>query len=131
MNFDATSREFCTSVRVKTNTPWQALTTLNDEAFIVAARGLARLMAKEFSNTDRIKLAFNRALTRDPSKPELATLLEYVSDETAQYETDTKAATDLTLSQEPYEGSASVAESAALVMLANVILNTDEFITRE
>ena len=41
MTFDATSREFCTVRRVRTNTPLQALTTLNDEAFFEAARALA------------------------------------------------------------------------------------------
>ena len=41
MTFDATSREFCTVRRVRTNTPLQALTMLNDEAFFEAARALA------------------------------------------------------------------------------------------
>jgi hypothetical protein len=39
--FDAPSREFCTVRRVRTNTPLQALTTLNDPAFFAAARALA------------------------------------------------------------------------------------------
>ena len=41
MTFDATSREFCTVRRVRTNTPLQALTTLNDPGFFEAARALA------------------------------------------------------------------------------------------
>ena len=47
MTFDATSREFCTVRRVRTNTPLQALTTLNDEAYFEAAQGLAARVLKE------------------------------------------------------------------------------------
>ena len=47
MTFDATSREHCTVRRVRTNTPLQALTTLNDEAFFEAARALAARMLRE------------------------------------------------------------------------------------
>ena len=42
MTFDATSREYCTVRRVRTNTPLQALALLNDEAFFEAAQALAR-----------------------------------------------------------------------------------------
>ena len=42
MNFDATSREFCTVRRIRTNTPLQALTTLNDEGFFEMAQALAK-----------------------------------------------------------------------------------------
>ena len=43
MNFDATSREFCTVRRIRTNSPLAALTTLNDEAFFEMAQAFAKL----------------------------------------------------------------------------------------
>ncbi len=50
MTFDATSREHCTVRRVRTNTPLQALTTLNDEAYFEAARALAARILREPSS---------------------------------------------------------------------------------
>ena len=47
VNFDAPSREFCTVKRPRTNTPLQALTTLNDPAFFEAAQALAKRMTNE------------------------------------------------------------------------------------
>ena len=54
MNFDATSREFCTVRRIRTNTPLQALTTLNDEGFFEAAQALAGRMLTEGGANDRV-----------------------------------------------------------------------------
>ena len=62
MTFDATSREFCTVRRVRTNTPLQALTTMNDEAFFEAARALAARVLGE----SPVASAFARA-ARDPA----------------------------------------------------------------
>ena len=47
MSFDAPSREFCQSRRLRTNTPLQALVTLNDPAYIEAAQELAKTMIKK------------------------------------------------------------------------------------
>ena len=47
LNFDSTSREICTVRRVRTNTPLQALTALNDPAFFESAQALARRIASE------------------------------------------------------------------------------------
>ena len=44
--FDAPSREFCTVRRIRTNTPLQALVTLNDPVFVEAAQALARRIVK-------------------------------------------------------------------------------------
>ena len=67
MTFDATSREFCTVRRVRTNTPLQALTLLNDPASFEAARALARRMIAAAGGTAAaraalgVKLVLSRA----------------------------------------------------------------------
>ena len=82
MTFDATSREHCTVRRVRTNTPLQALTTLNDEAFFEAARALAARVLRETpavaprraSRTRacaRAAYAFRLVVTRTPKPDEV------------------------------------------------------------
>jgi hypothetical protein len=58
MTFDATSREFCTMKRIRTNTPLQALTTLNDPAFFDAAKGLASRILVEAPSEDQSRLIY-------------------------------------------------------------------------
>jgi hypothetical protein len=71
--FDATSRENCTVRRVRTNTPLQALTTLNDEAFFEAARALAtRLLAEGGDGVrDRAAFGFRLVTSRRPNAAEV------------------------------------------------------------
>ena len=76
MTFDATSREHYTVRRVRTNTPLQALTTLNDEAFFEAAQALAARALREApgspaSANDRATYAFRLAVTRRPKPDEI------------------------------------------------------------
>lgn len=80
--FDAPSGEACVARRDVSNTALQALTLLNDEMFLEAARALGKLLA-ESNNTDRdrIALAFDRVLTRPPSATEMARLLKFVSEQ--------------------------------------------------
>ena len=61
MTFDATSRELCTVRRVRTNTPLQALTLLNDEAYFEAARALAARMLREAPTAGRTGPALDAA----------------------------------------------------------------------
>ncbi len=50
ITFDGVAREVCTSRRIRTNTPLQALTTLNDSVYIDMARHFASRMQKEGGN---------------------------------------------------------------------------------
>jgi hypothetical protein len=76
--FDATSREHSTVRRVRTNTPLQALTTLNDEAFFEAARALAARVLREAapgSDEGRAAYAFRLVATRTAGKDEIARIV--------------------------------------------------------
>jgi hypothetical protein len=101
LTFDAPSREFCVSRRIRTNTPLQALVTLNDPAYWEAAEGLARRMeAAADSPAAQAAFGYELALGRPPSDATRATLT-------------------------------ALAEDAPLPVVANTILNLDAFLTKE
>jgi hypothetical protein len=132
--FDAPSRELCTVRRINTNTPLQALVTLNDPAYIEAAQALARRMVKETAGNkleDRLAKGLQLALIRPAQPNEIAALAKLYETRRAYYaahpEEASKFATD-PLGPLP-EGLAAT-ELAALTAVGNVILNLDEFVTR-
>ncbi|HVR71582.1 MAG TPA: PSD1 and planctomycete cytochrome C domain-containing protein, partial [Vicinamibacteria bacterium] len=92
--FDAPSREFCTARRVRTNTPLQALTTLNDPVYLEAARALAARAIRESGPEAeaRATRAFRLCTARTPRPEELAPLLAFHGRQKARFETDGEAA---------------------------------------
>src|SRR5690606_32235868 len=76
--FDATSREVCTIRRIATNTPLQALVTLNDPVYVEAAQALARRVMQEPAATvsERATYAFRLCVTRPPSDAEVTRLVQ-------------------------------------------------------
>ena len=129
--FDAPTREFCTVRRVRTNTPLQALTTLNDPVYFTAAQALGRVIVQNggADPTARATYGFRRSMTRRPTAPELERILKYYRDEVAYYEKDPKAAS---LVAKGYTGpSANLPEVAAWTMVSNVLLNLDGALTEE
>src|SRR5262249_9247195 len=76
MTFDAPDGIVCTARRERTNTPLQALTTLNDTVFVECAQALGRRMAQQMSGPpeDRIRQAFRLCVAREPGSDELAVL---------------------------------------------------------
>jgi len=131
VTFDAPSREFCTVRRVRTNTPLQALTTLNDPAFFEAAQALARRMMTDVGTdpTARAVYGFRRALARHPTAPELDRILGFYRAELGKYQQDPKAASEVIKGYA--SPSLNAADQAAWTMVANVLLNLDETITKE
>src|SRR3954454_5355844 len=74
--FDAPERTTCNVRRIRTNTPLQALVTLNDPVFIEAAQGFARRIAAQPGTTrQKVDYAFRLCLTRSPSEAEAARLV--------------------------------------------------------
>jgi mono/diheme cytochrome c family protein len=131
--FDAPSRDVCTSRRPRTNTPLQALAALNEPAFLEAARALAhRVLAQRDGRTERqIELAFRLCLARSPTKAERRRLAAFYRQQLEAFERDPAAAQTLLQvgAAEPWPG-ARPAELAAWMMVANVLLNLDETLTK-
>ncbi|MBI3679657.1 MAG: PSD1 domain-containing protein [Acidobacteria bacterium] len=123
MNFDATSREVCTVRRIRTNTPLQALTTLNDPAFFEAAQALAARMVKEGGAGERERAEYGwRLVTAHAPKPgELDRILSWRHGEAAYFRAHPDEAKKLAADE----------DMAAWTMLANVLLNLDEALTKE
>ena len=131
--FDAPSREFCAIRRIATNTPLQALVTLNDPVYIEAAQGLARRILREGGDSlpSRVAFAVELCLARQPQDAEtkaLAGLYEQTYGRLKDKPEDAKA-----LATEPIgppEKGQDVVELAAWTVVGNVLLNLDEFLMR-
>ncbi len=122
--FDATSREYCTPRRNHTDTPLQALTTLNDPAFFEAAKAMGTRMMKEGGSTtpSRIDYGFRLATSRHPLPAELNLLRTAFDTERSYFAAHAEEAK--TIAGKP------VPDLAAWIMLARGLLNLDETLTR-
>jgi hypothetical protein len=132
-NFDAPSREECTAARIVSNTPQQALTLLNNPSFVEAARVFAArlLVTTGRTDEDRLDEAYQRALARSASEKERKSLLRFLAEQRAHYQSQPEQAGKLLsvgLSQ-PRENLDS-AELAAWTSVCRVIFNLHETITR-
>jgi hypothetical protein len=131
-NFDAPSREFCVLRRSRSDTPLQALNTLNDRTFIEAAQALARKIAAAPGDTRaRIVFAFRTCLSRQPTEAEVTRLEKLHESESAHYRTRPSESEKMAASElgKP-PGNANLAELAAWTVVANVLLNLDEIISK-
>ncbi|MCE9532877.1 MAG: PSD1 and planctomycete cytochrome C domain-containing protein [Planctomycetes bacterium] len=130
--FDAPSREACTLRRSRTNTPLQALVTLNDPVYIEAAQALARKTATNGSTpTEKLAFAFKTALGRPITPREQERLLPLFDETKAVFAKDVKKATDLATNPiGPLPKGADAAELAAWTTVCNVLLNLDEMMMR-
>ncbi len=132
--FDAPSREECTTQRSRTNTPLQALVTMNDPTFVEASRVFAQNVLTKGPATldDKIVWAFQKTLTRTPSNAERAVLLKRYQMLLEKYKKDpTAAQAAVKAGQYKQPEKVDVAEHAAWMGVCNILLNLDETITRE
>lgn len=122
LTFDAPSRDVCTARRITTNTPLQALVTLNDEAFVECAQGLAEQMTaqKTSSLEERFAWAYQRATSHEPAADNLKRLQNLFENAQEYYEAHSDESDKLGKS----------AEQAAYVIVASTILNLDEALTK-
>jgi len=129
--FDAPDANGPCTRRNRSNTPLQALTLANDASFMEFVRGLSDRILRDAPEYDegRIRFAFNAALSRDPSPRENAVLQKFVKQQRMHFEANEKAAAGAASANRPK--SADEAVSATWTALARVVLNLDEFITRD
>ena len=124
--FDAPSGEVCLAKREVSNTPMQALTLLNDIAFLEAAQHLGDLAAAQ-KGDDQEKAAFilRRALTRPAQPAELEKLVAFVQAQRERLKSGELKAADLAPG-----GPGDATERAAWMTVARAVLNLDETITK-
>jgi hypothetical protein len=122
VTFDAPNRLVCTARRVTTNTPLQALVTLNDPVYVECAVALAKRMAEECPTCvdDQIAHGYRVATGRAAADEDLKALRDLYDQTLAVYAVDTE------LSRKLAENPAL----AALSVVANAILNLDSVLTK-
>jgi mono/diheme cytochrome c family protein len=130
---DAPTREECTAVRTRSNTPLQSLVLLNDPTYVEAARMFAAHMMQEGGGSpeEQIDWAFHRALARRAKPAEAEMLRDLFEKHRQQFMADKEAAKQiLTGGDAKPPGDLDPAELAAWTSIARVILNLHETITR-
>jgi hypothetical protein len=131
--FDAPSREECAVERPRSNIPQQALVLLNDPIYVEAARAFAARILQDggSSDSERIRWAFEQAVSRPASADEVRVLTNVCESCRLAFATDPGSASAL-LSVGEFRAAESIAagELAAWTSVARVILNLSETITR-
>jgi hypothetical protein len=140
-NFDAPNGEFACARRVRSNTPLQALTTLNEPLFLECARSLALDILAHGGTTDAERLAFalRRCVSREPDSNEMVVLQDFVNKQKGRFTQSEANAWSLIADDNRQKqtiesvlpSGASAADAAAWTALARVVLNLDETITKE
>jgi hypothetical protein len=121
LTFDAPSRDLCTARRISTNTPLQALVTLNDPAHLEAAKALVKRMTGH-SGDLRERIAFGyRVVTQQSATPAIL-------DDLAKLHADAQSEYAATPAESAKLGSTP--DEAALVLVGNTLLNLDSALTK-
>jgi hypothetical protein len=131
--FDAPEREYCVVRRSRTNTPLQALVLMNDPTYVEASRKLAeRIIEKGGETTEaKIKWAVRVCLSREAKPVEIKVLTAAYEKSKQQYAADKPGALKLlAVGESTRNEKIGVAELAAWTMVANVLVNLDEMMTK-
>jgi Protein of unknown function (DUF1553) len=128
LSFDGSAREVCVSRRIRTNTPLQALTTLNDSAYLEASRLLAYRLIKTNGNDypQIIRQAYERATGFPISDQKQQILVRLYGEALQKFKADKEKTCEMIGVQDEHNN----AETAAMVVVTNAILNLDEVITK-
>jgi hypothetical protein len=149
MVFDAPDANSTCTRRVRSNTPLQALATLNDEAFTELAEGLAARVINEApeDTTARVRYAYTLALGRAPRPDEEQRITRFLARQTEEYKTNPSRAIELIykggkFNPEGVPANPPPAKLAAMLPkdlpleaawtgVARVLMNLDDFLTRD
>jgi len=136
-NFDTPNADFACVKRTRSNTPLQALTTLNEVVFLECARSMAMLTLTEGGTDDeaRLSFTFRRCVSRSPSDIERNAIVKLLNQQRTKFSApDAKpwelAAADPSKPPELPSG-ATASDLAAWTVVSRVLLNLDETVTRE
>ena len=126
--FDGVAREVCVARRITTNTPLQALVTLNDSAYLEMARNFAFRIKKENSKDvqKQISSAYEEMMYKPISTEKLAILTDLYKQSLMKFQSDKKMTNEV-LGSEDVDINP---ETASLVIVTNALLNLDEWITK-
>ena len=129
--FDFPDANVTCTRRSRSNTPLQSLTLANDQQFVEIAQGLAvrALKATLADDAARLLYAFRVCLAREPKPAEGARLTKLLAQQRSEFAANLKEAERLTPPLVPVQADGQ--EFAAWTAVARVLLNLDEFITRE
>ena len=129
--FDGSSRSYCVVRRQQTNTPLQALVTLNDPTFVEAAKVLGEQLSKETNVAEGIKKMYRKLTGVVPDEKELALLQKLQLTELGKFKKDPRKAKGwLAAGQYVVDKNTDAATVAADAVVASVILNSDATITK-
>jgi hypothetical protein len=131
--FDAPSRESCTVRRERTDTPLQALLTMNETQYVECSRALAERTLREAASQPEARLTylFRLVVARTPDKQELSELRAAYMDYLTTYSRDVEAAKKLiAVGESKADASLNPSELAAWTMLGNLVLNLDEVLNK-
>lgn len=144
LNFDAIKRDACTVTRATTTTPLQALTLLNDPAYVEFAKvlgqrmqkdreaiGRARDLKKPEEDARRLAYGFRLCTSRQPTEKEAEILRKLLDDQRAHFKADAAAAKKLLgIGDAKIDEALDVTEAAAWACVGNTLLNLDATIHR-
>jgi hypothetical protein len=132
--FDAPTAENSCPRRVRSNTPLQALTTLNEKTFVEAAQAMGLRVLKEGGKDDasRARFAFRLCTGRAPTDRELNAILRFRDEQYLYFEERSAAALSVAVPDlKNVPADVNLHKVAAWAMVSRAILNLDETITKE
>jgi hypothetical protein len=128
ISFDGAGREVCATRRIRTNTPLQALTALNDSAYLVLARGFAYRI-KELNKTGfekQIEKGYELMFYKPITENRKQALIELYKKSLAKFKNDKDATCEMIGVMDKHNNP----ETAALVVVANTMMNLDEWVNK-